>query len=307
MLSFVVPTRNSQAFICNLVGQINELGEHLLEEIEICLVDDASSDGTIKRIKDYVSGLTKLNVELYVYQNFIRLGQQRNSMVALRASNGSTICLIEDDMVLNKRTLDSMLNCLRSDNTLDLVVGTQEKGERINLTSYLFWRVLKILSRGGIPKRELLFRIFNRESLTNFLESGNQNLTITENCNRLYYQKTYLELTRIEYVKGTSRHSFWHRFKLATEIYLRFAKLQTTVFMSQVFLMLIASIVLLTANTTQELYDLNLAWYLFTGLIFLLSGSLVLYNLFETTNSRGNLIDIPKPKLVFKRSMHQDV
>lgn len=302
MLSFVVPTRNSQVFICDLVDQINELAKHLVENIEICIVDDASSDGTIKKIRDYTIALTQLNVELSVYQNFTRLGQQRNSMVALSVSKGNTICLLEDDMILDKKTLDGMLNCLRADNSLDLVVGSQKKRGKINLTSYFFWKVLKILSRGGIPQREMLFRIFNRDSLSNFLENGNQNLTITENCNHLYFRKTYLELTRIEYVRGTSRHSFWHRFKLATEIYLRFASLQTPIFMSQVFVMLISFIVLLTGKTTQTLSHLSWVWYWSSGVAFLLSGSLVFYNLHEATiNSRVDFKKIPKPKLIFKR------
>ena len=302
MLSFAVPTRNSQVFICDLVSQLNEIAENLHEEIEICIVDDASTDGTINKIRNHANGLAKLNVELSVYQNFIRLGQQRNSIVALRSCTGSTICLLEDDMVLNLETLDSMLNCLRVDSSLDLVVGSQKKKGRTNLTSYLFWKVLKVLSRGGIPRREMLFRIFNRESLNNFLENGNQNLTVTENCNHLYFRKTYLELTRIEYVRGTSRHTFWHRLKLATEIYLRFAKLQTPIFMSQVFLMLVTFIALLTAKTSQELGEQSSAWYWLSGLVFVLSGSLVFYNLYEATmNSRANLKNIPKPKLIFER------
>lgn len=308
MLSFVVPTRNSCAFICSLVAEIDDLATNLVEEVELCIIDDASTDKTLQIVVDYLQKKRNLGIKVFLYQNFNRLGQQKNALVALRSSQGSTICLLEDDMHLDKHNLTLMLDRFNTIIVPDVVIGSQKKHGKMSITSYIFWNAIKVLSRGNIPRREILFRVFNRESLGNFLEYGNSNWSITENCNRLFSHKLYQELPKITYIKGTTRHSFWHRMCLATTIFLRFARLGTAPLMHQVVLMLFSSVGL--AGSGYGIYSGYISWVSFSifGFLYVISGLFVFYNIYELAlDSSSSINRIPKPKLIFTSSTRLDV
>lgn len=299
LISLAIPTRNSQLFIDSLITKIKKIVVGRTENFEVILVDDASSDDTINTIVRRVSGFNSPNVSFRVLQNYVKMGQQKNSLIALRHANGDKIFLVEDDMNIEANVIDIFLNAENSIHRTDLLIGTKKKSEHSRLSSWFFWLVLNIISRGEIPRREMLLRMFTKNSLELLLENGQANWTVTENCHRLFSRKTYIELDLVTYLKQSSRHSFLNRLSLAAAICLRYVRLKALGVMTMSFVTLSSLLVILFLLSGIIKDVENGIAFTLASLIFCASGSLVSVNLHQM------LIDtalpcksLPKPKEV---------
>jgi glycosyltransferase involved in cell wall biosynthesis len=299
LISLAIPTRNSHLFIDSLIAKINYLAVRRSENFEVIFLDDASSDNTINAILLSLNRTLPPNVSYYIFQNYVKMGQQKNSLIALSHASGDKIFLVEDDMNIESDTLEIFLHAEESNQLSDLLIGTQSKPGHSRLSSWLFWRVLNIISRGEIPRREMILRMFTRESLNFLMENGQANWTVTENCHRLFSRKTYIELDSVTYLKGTSRHSLLNRMFLAAEIFLRYVRIQAFGFMLMSFVAsssLVATLLILG----EIIKDVD-SWFALslTSLIFCTSSSFVIYSLYQILiDSALPCKSLPRPKKI---------
>lgn len=221
MISIAIPTKNSSHFILQTLSELEEFSQEFDKVIEIVLVDDASTDDTLEKLTRFKSKLTCDQFQVRVFQNFVSLGQQRNSLVALKQTKGQVIFLMEDDMVNVKNTLTTFLNHPK-EYQIDVLIGLSKKKYDRRASSYFFWIILKFFSKNRIPKREILMRQFTRAALDSLLASARPDWTVTENCTLLLQNRSYLDYFEFSYLKSTSRHSFLNRVHLGIGILLRF-------------------------------------------------------------------------------------
>jgi len=297
MISLAIPTRNSERFIGALIKQIDDLAGEIEETIEVIIVDDASNDSTLKNIYETLKFVNSRNLIFSLFQNFSRLGQQKNSLLSLVKTNGEKIFLVEDDIQFDRSILYFFLNATDSSTKIDLVIGTQKKSGKGEISSWVFWKIIKALTRGQIPEREMLLRMFTRESLNSLIENGQANWTVTENCNRLFVRKKYIQLESVKYLKGTTRHSLVNRLTLSIEIFLRFLRLGLVGITLLVALMsasFVALIYFLTSSPDTVSY-----WPLtvFSSLAFCISGFIFVLSTYQIlVDSVEPIKSLPSPK-----------
>ena len=113
-LSICIPTYNRCDFLLkNLVwiaGQIQK-GHH--SDIEIVVADNASTDGTADRVRQFIQATPDLKIKFITHSK--NLGFDRNVLSAVAGAQGEYCWLMGDDDVLNEGALEKLIQVF-SDN-----------------------------------------------------------------------------------------------------------------------------------------------------------------------------------------------
>lgn len=117
MISIIIPTFNRAS---TLKESIYSLTEQTLQDIEIIVVDDCSSDNT----KDVVSAFSDARIK------YIKLGKKSGANAArnigIEASSGEFISFHDSDDIARTNKIESLLDCLTKNNA-DVAFGMIER------------------------------------------------------------------------------------------------------------------------------------------------------------------------------------
>jgi glycosyltransferase involved in cell wall biosynthesis len=298
MISIAIPTRNSSSFIRETLAEVETFAKSLDQNLEIVLLDDASSDDTLQKLIQFAMSCNSHQLSVRIFQNFMSLGQQRNSLVALKQTQGGIIFLMEDDMRNIEGVLCAFLNHRRNER-IDVLIGLSKKKSQRRLSSALFWMILKVFTNNRIPKREVLLRRFTREALDSLLASVRPDWTVTENCTLLLQNRSYIENLEFFYVESASRHSFWNRLQLAVGILLRFVQPKPlSVFLLSFLSGITGLSVMLLSSYGMTNSDMLLVTVV--GIVSVVSVSLLALSIYGILMSiHDQNIGLPTPRLVF--------
>ncbi|MFI3210943.1 MAG: glycosyltransferase family 2 protein [Peptostreptococcaceae bacterium] len=113
MVSIIVPVYNSEKYIENTI--ISVLNQSIpKEKIELLLIDDGSSDGSIEIIHKYQS---KYNF-IYAFYNDINMGVSNTRNKGVNLANGKYIAFLDADDLWEKNKLEIQMNFMESNNYL---------------------------------------------------------------------------------------------------------------------------------------------------------------------------------------------
>lgn len=159
-VSVIIPVYNTKQYLQECVDSIINQS---LNQIEIILIDDGSTDGSIEIVKEYEESYENI---IAIYQENQGLGAARNN--GLKIARGEYIYFIDSDDVLEINSLEYCYNLAVND-SLDMVVFEADIFGSINgrnRNEYVFHeRVNEIpLCINGI---EFLSKYYNRISLLN--------------------------------------------------------------------------------------------------------------------------------------------
>lgn len=119
--SIVVPTLNEEEHIKNLIISVHSQD---FRPIELLVIDDGSSDDTIKIVRSLNTSLNSVDFEVSLFEtkNFGSIrGPSAARNIGIRNSHGSYILLIDADCVLGQNNiLSELASSLRSIRLLDL-------------------------------------------------------------------------------------------------------------------------------------------------------------------------------------------
>ena len=148
-LSVVIPAYNKESVIEKTLTKITEFLSVQDYEWEVIVVDDASTDSTVARIKQFVSDRPDKRVRLLVNKQ----NRQKGATIrrGILEANGKYAVFLDADYAYPINQVDNFLNHL--ENGADLVIGnrTDPRTTYIVRPSYLY----------HIYHRYLLSRIFN--------------------------------------------------------------------------------------------------------------------------------------------------
>lgn len=162
IISAVVPVFNSEAILPELAHRLQQaLGSVCGQEYEIILVDDCSTDGAWKKIKELACGSASIKG--------IRLGKNAGQWMAalagIKYTTGKYIVTIDDDLEYDPADIAKLYQTIRSGD-LYLVFGiAPEKYRKRNvneLTSLLRNRFINLVWHKFLTDS---FKIFRRELL----------------------------------------------------------------------------------------------------------------------------------------------
>ncbi len=154
LVSVIIPTKNSSE---TLEACLKSIREQSYKNIEIVVVDNNSTDDTKEVAKKYTDKVFNLGPERSAQRNF-----------GVEKSEGQYVLIVDSDMKLSEKVIESCLNKISSDSSIKgLVIPEESYGEG-------FWAQCKKLERSfyvGVDWMEAA-RFFDKEM---YLKVGGYN------------------------------------------------------------------------------------------------------------------------------------
>ena len=113
LVSVVIPTYN---LVNNLLEAIDSIRKQDYSPIEIIVVDNGSTDGTSKKIRESYS-----EVKLITHKKNLGVTGGRNS--GLKEANGKYILFFDHDMIADKEMISELVRVAESDREVGIVTG----------------------------------------------------------------------------------------------------------------------------------------------------------------------------------------
>lgn len=115
-ISFVILTWNSSKYIKNCIDSLNTI---LNFSVQIIIVDNGSTDGTVEILKKYKKQMNNLEV-IFLSQN-IGTTKSRNIALKLIDDDANYICILDSDTIINENAIEVMSNYLLQNQNVALV------------------------------------------------------------------------------------------------------------------------------------------------------------------------------------------
>ncbi|MDO8609263.1 MAG: glycosyltransferase family 2 protein, partial [bacterium] len=107
ILSLVIPSHNSSSTIANLLNSINNSHFRSFKQIEVIIVDDLSTDNTVRIISNLIP---ELKFTIVVIKSKSKIGPAKARNIGVSKANGKYILFLDSDVVLYINTLKIAYN-----------------------------------------------------------------------------------------------------------------------------------------------------------------------------------------------------
>jgi glycosyltransferase involved in cell wall biosynthesis len=124
-LSIIIPAYDEEATIQDILWKLHELELNRGMEKEIVVVDDASTDGTLQKVEEFVRSHPAPSVN--VYQQPSNQGKGAAVQRGLKEVSGSVVVIQDADLEYDPRSFNLMLEPIL-DGFADVVYGSRFKG-----------------------------------------------------------------------------------------------------------------------------------------------------------------------------------
>lgn len=104
LITFIVTSFNYENYV---IKTLESIKNQSYENIEIIVVDDKSSDGSVEKIKGFVKN--NINLPLKLIEHSENKGQMAAMQTGLSYSNGQFVCFIDSDDILIKDYAKTLL------------------------------------------------------------------------------------------------------------------------------------------------------------------------------------------------------
>ena len=120
LLSIIIPAFNAENYIEKCINRIVPL---LDCDVECIVVDDGSTDNTLRLLRNISNNIVNINI---ISQKNTGVSGARNN--ALKKAKGKYICYIDIDDVIDTGTLKKVIEYLRDNLSEELVVFPHYEG-----------------------------------------------------------------------------------------------------------------------------------------------------------------------------------
>jgi dolichol-phosphate mannosyltransferase len=162
-LSLVIPLYNEEAMIGPLRDAVQSFARTLSSEVELVLVNDGSSDQTLRLLVEWAASDVRVRV-LHLSRNF---GHQIAATAGLDHATGDVVVLMDADLQDPLSVIHHMID--RYCDGYDVVYGQRESraGESAykRFTAWIFYRMMRSLVYRELPADVGDFRLISRPCL----------------------------------------------------------------------------------------------------------------------------------------------
>lgn len=162
LLSICIPTFNRASQLeKTLNGIISDLDKGIVEQVEIIISDNASTDNT----EDIVKSFQEINKNVVYSQNNKNLGYDRNVDRVLSLSGGKFCWTLSDDDFIKKNSIQTILSIIKENS--DIAYICIDTNDIVKDSTYLYiqdgnhWFLSYGLTMGGLLSQN----IFNKKYL----------------------------------------------------------------------------------------------------------------------------------------------
>jgi glycosyltransferase involved in cell wall biosynthesis len=154
LVSIVMATYNGEKYIRE---QIESILNQDYANIEVIIVDDSSTDGTVIILEEYKNRDSRISLHL----SSINKGVVATFEFGLSCAQGEFIALSDQDDIFDRRKISIMANEMQKNPTFDMVVSDPRLIDgNGNVIAYSMWKYQKLHPCGGKPFRQLLYANF---------------------------------------------------------------------------------------------------------------------------------------------------
>lgn len=206
-ISVVVPVYNEEENLPVLIPQIAEVLRPLAETYEMIFVDDGSTDGSLRILKEMTSHHPQIRI-LAFKEN---CGETAAGVAGLKEARGEVVITLDADLQNDPKDIPAMLEYLKD---YDMVTGWRQKREDSwvkRITSKIANKIRNWLSGETIRDSGCTFRAYKRECL--------QNLKLYKGMHRFMPTLVKMEGFRVIEIPiahhprkfGVSKYTTWNR------------------------------------------------------------------------------------------------
>lgn len=215
LLSVVVPVRDEAAVIETFHARLCRTLDGLPERAEILYVNDGSTDDTLGRIQRLRSGDPRVAI-LDLSRNF---GKEIALSAGLDHASGDAVVVIDADLQDPPELIEEFLARWREGYDVVYAKRTARDGESLlkRGTAYLFYRLIRRVSRVGIPEDAGDYRLLSRRAVDAIRRLREHHRFMKGLFAWIGYRQIGVPYRRDPRYAGTSKWSYGRLWDLAIE------------------------------------------------------------------------------------------
>lgn len=138
MLSFCIPTYNREVHLReNIIAIIQQLNDSIINEVEICVSDNCSTDGTIGMLEVLKNEFKDVNL---VYKSNIKnIGPDLNYLESVKIASGKYCWFVGSDDVIKVGAVEEIINVLKRKHFDIVICNRLECDENLKPIYYKSW------------------------------------------------------------------------------------------------------------------------------------------------------------------------
>ena len=207
-ISVIVPVYNKQDY---LRGCLDSIRNQSYSNIQVVLVDDLSSDDSVKICEEYVAMDNRFKLEVHT----VNKGQQNTIVDALEMADGDWVAFVDSDDTLPPDALSTLASYV--DDSTDIIVGFSFDGDHSDsVMSIEEWRSIMIGSDVILCTRWA--KLYRRSLLDAFTCCAPEGIKLGEdmimNIKVAFKSDKLVKITRrkvYEYFRNETSYSVSHR------------------------------------------------------------------------------------------------
>lgn len=218
-LSIVVPVFNEEGTIKASCLRLQKILRNIVETFEILVIDDGSTDETLKILNPMLSEIRELRI--------IRLHSNRGHMMAisvgLQHAKGEVVAIIDADLQDPPEALPEMYEMIKKSSSLIseqiFIVEAQRKDRSTDtrfkrITASIYYKLARLLTGIKVTPNVAEYRMMRREVVDVLLEASDEEIYRVLIPHLGFPTKT-INIKRIQRVAGKSKYNLARMFNLA--------------------------------------------------------------------------------------------
>ena len=275
LLSVIVPCYNEEENVSYFYEELMKNKDFFEErklELELIYVDDGSSDGTVKEVKE----LKKAHDEVRLISFSRNFGKEAAIYAGFQKSKGDYVVMMDADLQDPPSLLPEMFKYI--DEGYDSVATRRvsRKGEPPIRSFFArqFYKLMNKISKTEIVDGARDYRLMKREVVDAILSMGEYNRFSKGIFGWVGYKTKWIEYENVERVKGETKWSFWSLFAYSVEGIIAFstAPLTFVSLLGVVFCLLAFGLILFVLIRAIFWKDPTSGWQSLVCIISLISG-----------------------------------
>lgn len=213
-VSFVTSFYNNEKDVNKFFNEIVNTSNSLGLDYEIIIIDDGSTDNTLKEIKKLKSN------KLKAFKNLVNYGEQKSYSFGIMQASKEYIFIIESDLDIETENISKFINEISKNSEIDMVYAEVNKSfiQKLSLSN-LFFAILNKVSNLKFPNNAAWFRIISKR-ITDQLQDFDENeFHLAGTLNLLSDYKVSIAVNK---KKSKSKYSFFGKYLLAINTFINF-------------------------------------------------------------------------------------
>ena len=223
MISLVIPVFNEEILIGELYGRVSTSMESTGQNFEVILVDDGSTDDTLKKLEICNQKDKRFKV-LVLSKNF---GHQAAYTAGLSYAKGDYVAMMDGDLQDPPELIPKMYERL-NEQRVDIVYGRRtERNEKLlkKISIKIFHFIFKRFSKLKDVEQVGNFSIMSRKALNAFLSLNEKNRYLPGLRSFIGFKQDFVEYARPDRMQGEPKMNFSKLFNLAMDAIFSFSNL----------------------------------------------------------------------------------